>query len=386
MANKKPLKDIQAGRNLPHRFNSYSPSHRSIAKAEDKVTAQEPRHKIRKWLLIVFLCLLILVVGAAIFIGLWDARNISSAESKMFGTNDVFSLLSRAPLKGAGSGRVNILLVGYSIDDPGHSGAQLTDSIIVLSMSTTSHTGYILSIPRDLGVNLGSNYCRDGTDYCKINEAYEDGGMSLLEQVISTNFQIPINYYAIIDYTAVRDVVNAVGGIDVTINSPEGQLYDPNKDYTTGQPLVDLTNGPHHLDGEQALDLTRARGDILPNTSSEPIGFANGDFQRTADQRQVLTAIKAKLNWKLVLNPRKNSQILNAVAGNVKTDIKATEVRSVFGLFNSIPSPKLQSLSLQDLNGKDYLSNTYLDGDTQSPAAGINDYSQIDAALQQLSQ
>src|SRR5579862_2820844 len=258
MADKKPPKDIQTGRNLPHRFNSYSPGHRNIAKSQEEVIPEQPRHKIRKWLLLSFLFLVILVVGAAVFIGLWDIRNISSAESKMFGTNDVFSLLSRAPLKGADSGRVNILLVGYSVDDPGHSGAQLTDSIIVLSMSTTSHTGYILSVPRDLAVNLGSGYCKSGGDYCKINEAYEDGGMSLLEQTVSTNFQIPIDYYAIIDYTAVRDVVDAIGGIDVTINSPDGRLYDPNRDFTTHGPLVDLTNGVHHLDGEQALDLTRA--------------------------------------------------------------------------------------------------------------------------------
>ena len=99
---------------------------------------------------------------------------------------------------------------------------------------------------------------------------YPSGGMGQLEQVVEENFGIAINYYALIDYSAFRDAVNAVGGIDVTIASsdPRG-LYDPNIDYTTHGPLVKLTNGVHHLNGQQALDLVCARGD-----SANSYGFA----------------------------------------------------------------------------------------------------------------
>ena len=382
MARPKNTNNIQTGRNLPHRFNSYSPSGRGVTPYGEPpaVVVAEPKKGWGRRLLGLFLFFLILLFLAAIAIGVWDARNIAAAESKMFGTGNIFNLLSRSPLKGAGSGRVNILLVGYSIDDPGHSGADLTDSIILLSMSTTTRTGYLLSIPRDLYVKI------PGFGYGKINEAYQDGGMGLLEQIVANNFQVPIDYYALIDYAAVRDTVNALGGIDVTINSPDGRLYDPNRDYSTHGPLVDLTNGTHHLNGEQALDLTRARGD--PSPYGVAIGFEQADFQRTADQRQVLTAIKNKLNWKVVLNPRQNSQILNAVASNVKTDIQATEIRSIFSLFNSIPSSQLQSISLRSLNGHNYL-NGYTTPYGQSalvPSAGLDDYSQIDSALQPLNQ
>src|SRR5665213_1561264 len=96
-------------------------------------------------------------------------------------------------------------------------------SIILLSMNTTSKTGYMLSIPRDLYVNI------PGFGYAKINEAYQDGGIGLLEQVVSSDFQVPIDYYALINYASVRDTVNALGGITVNIASqdPRG-LYDPN--------------------------------------------------------------------------------------------------------------------------------------------------------------
>jgi len=320
---------------------------------------------------------MVVILAAVILLGVWDARNISSASSKLFGSGNLMSLLRPSGLKGAADGRVNVLLVGYSVDDPGHPGATLTDSIILLSMSTVSKTGYMLSIPRDLYVKI------PGNGYAKINETYQDGGINLLEQVVSSDLQIPIDYYAIINYTSVKDTVNALGGITVNIQSqdPRG-LYDPNISPVDGGPLK-LANGPQLLDGQTALNLTRARGDAYGS-----YGFAQADFDRTQHQRQVLTAIKQKLSWKLILNPRKNSQILNAVADNVKTDVTADEARPLFGLFNSIPSANLQSLSLRDLNGHNYLDSytTVYGQSALVPLAGINDYSQIQAALSSFSQ
>ncbi|MBX4197166.1 LCP family protein [Candidatus Saccharibacteria bacterium] len=366
---------VQTGRALPNRVSSYSPSHRTSASAypEPVLTSTKPRSI---WKRLVVL-LLAIIFGAIIVVGVWDARNISSAANKMFGSGNLFNLLNSSALKQTDNGRVNILLVGYSVDDPGHPGASLTDSIILLSLSTQSKTGYMLSIPRDLYVNI------PGSGYAKINEAYNDGGISLLEQVVSKAFQTPINYYALINYASVRETVNALGGISLNIKSsdPRG-LYDPNISPVDGGPL-ELANGQQTIDGQVALNLTRARGDAYNS-----YGFAQADFDRTQHQRQVLTAIKDKLNWKIVLNPRKNSQILNAAANNVKTDLSASEARPLFGLFNSIPSSNLQSLSLRDLNKVNYL-RSYTTSYGQSaliPAAGINDYSQIVDALSPFNQ
>jgi LCP family protein required for cell wall assembly len=273
------------------------------------------------------------------------------------------------------NGRVNVLLIGYSIDDPGHPGANLTDSIIILSMNQSTRTGYMLSVPRDLYVKI------PGYGYGKINEVYRDGGIELLEQIITRDFPVPIGYYALINYSAVRDSVDALGGITVNISSadPRG-LYDPNISPKDGGPLK-LSNGNHSLDGQTALNLTRARGEIYGS-----YGFPQSDFDRTQHQRQVITAIKDKMNWKLVLNPVKNQNILNAAANNLKTDIKTTEIRSIFGLFNAIPSSKLQSVGLRNLNGHNYLTS-YTTAYGQSalvPADGLSDYSSIDSALSQL--
>jgi len=370
-------KEIQTGRNLPPMYTSYSPGYKANPRAAPQVEELPlKQYSWRRWLARLTFIFLALVMASAIFIGLWDIRNISSASQKMFGSGSIFDLLSRQPLKSSDSGRVNILVVGYSIDDPGHPAAALTDSIMLLSMDPSTKSGYMLSIPRDLYLKI------PGYGYGKINEAYKDGGMDLLEQIVSGNFQIPINYYALVNYASVRDTVNALGGITVNIKSsdPRG-LFDPNISPHDGGPLK-LAAGPQKLDGQTALNLTRARGDPC-GCGQYAYGFAQSDFDRTQHQRQVLTAIKDKLNWKLVLNPAKNQKILDAVSNNVKTDIQATEIRSVFGLFNSIPSAKLQSLSLRDLGGKNYLTSYRAPGgqDALIPLDGISDYSSIDAAL-----
>lgn len=323
---------------------------------------------------LVLVLALLLVVSAAI-IGIWDARNISAASQKMFGSGNIFSMLNSGSLKTDNNGQVKVLIAGYSIDDPAHPGASLTDSIILLSMNPAKHTGYMLSIPRDLYVKI------PGFGYGKINEAYEDGGMPLLQQIVESDFQTQIGYWALLNYAAVRQAVNALGGITLNIASPDPRgLYDPNISPVDGGPLK-LSNGVQSLDGQTALNLTRARGETYGS-----YGFPQSDFDRTQHQRQVFTAIKDKISWTLILNPRKNSRILDAVASNVKTNIQVSEARPLFGLFNRIPSSSLQSLSLRNLNGKNYLASSYYEGSTLSPAAGLDDYSQISAALQQISQ
>ncbi len=372
MTKKHIRRENKASPNLPmkSRYSSYHPIDRSSAiDTPIGFDAKNPKKRIFFKIIIFFL---ILSMAAAVSVAIWDARNISTASQKLFGSGNLLDLAdSSAPITDD-KGRINIVLVGYSVDDPGHPAATLTDSIILLSMNPATKSGYILSIPRDLYVRF------PGGGYGKINEAYQRGGMELLEQVIARDFKIQPGYYTLFNYAAVRDTVDALEGITVTIDSPDERgLFDPNISPKDGGPLR-LVNGSQDLDGQTALNLTRARGDAYNS-----YGFPQADFDRTQHQRQVLTAIKQRLNWKLILNPIKNQKILNAAADNVKTDIKANEIRSIFGTFNSIPNTNLKSLSLRKLNDKNYLTS-YTTPYGQSaliPAAGINNYTEISNAL-----
>lgn len=371
---KKPASKKTSARAIPPRYSSYQPGRQKKHPDLEQEPLEPKRLSWPKILLRSLLLLFAAVLILVIIIGVWDARNISSASRKMFGSGSLLELMNPQPVKTDSYGRVNVLLAGYSIDDPGHPGSALTDSIILLSMDGSHHTGFMLSIPRDLYVRI------PGFGYGKINEAYRDGGMPLLTSVVSQDFDTPIGYYALIDYAAVRQTVDALGGITVDIQSkdPRG-LYDPNINKADGGPLK-LANGKQVLDGQTALNLTRARGDPC-GCGKFAYGFAQSDFDRTQHQRQVFTAIKDKLNWKLILNPLKNGRILQAAANNVRTDIKANEIRTIFSTFNGIPSSNLKSLSLRDLNGVNYLKSTHYSGDTLSPAAGLDDYSDIITAL-----
>ena len=369
---KKP--SLEAKRYDVHRtLQSHTPSTPgTLAQPEAELIERKRRPWWKRLLYLLFIaCLLIIIL-----IG-WDIHNFSNASQKMFGSGNLFDLLGNSSLRGEQRGRVNVLIAGYSVDDPGHPGASLTDSIILLSMNTTDHTGYMLSIPRDLYVQI------PGHGYGKINQAYQDGGMSTLEQIVSSNFGVAVDYYMLLNYGAVRGIVNSLGGISVNIKSPDPRgLYDPNISKADAGPLK-LSNGQHQLDGQTALNLTRARGDAYNS-----YGFPRSDFDRAEHQRQVFTAIKQKADWHLILNPLKNRQFFNAVGNNVKTDVRLNEVRRLYGLFNGIPNSRLQSVSLNNINGHNLLTGytSYYAGSALIPAAGIFDYSQIKAALGQLNQ
>lgn len=350
-------------------------------------------HKVRNVFITVLIAALLLGGGY----GGWVGWKFTDNAVRVFGWGGLFSLFWPSHLKGEDTGRVNILLAGDSSDDPGHQGANLTDSIMVISINTRDHTAYLLSVPRDLYVNIPN------VGYAKINETYQDGneqnfaqpgyavnGMGLLEEVVSQKLGIPIDYYALVNYSAFRDAVDAVGGITVNIQSPDGRLYDPNRDFVTNGPLVDLANGPHQLNGEQALDLARARGD--PSQYGYAVGYENSDFTRTANQRMMLVSLKDKATSFTVLsNPIKFGNLLDSFGTNVKTDLTLGNVRRLYTIAGKVPSSSIQSASLNaaDYNGQkgvDLLTGytTPSGEDALVPTAGIEDYSQIDDYVQQL--
>jgi LCP family protein required for cell wall assembly len=281
------------------------------------------------------------------------------------------------------NGRTSILLAGYSADDAGHSGANLTDSIMMVSIRQSDNSAVMISIPRDLYVNI------PGHGYSKINAAYEygeqdgfseagyaAGGMGLLEKMVQEATGIDSNYYALINYAAFKDTVDAVGGVSTTINSTDSRgVYDPNTS-------INLPNGVANLDGQTALNLARARGSGLG-----AYGFADGDFTRTQYQQQILIALKQKVGSASVdLNPLKISNLVTAVGANVKTDLQLGEVLSLYSASKNLDTSSIESYTLNDVGGTNLL-DYYTTPSKQSaliPADGIGDYAGIQSAVNQL--
>jgi LCP family protein required for cell wall assembly len=336
----------------------------------------------KKKVILTLLTLFILIGGAGVAFG---ASLIGNLDKALHGNifSDVHALVSTTKLSGEDQGRVNILLAGDSADDPGHAGADLTDSIMLLSIDTKNHTGFMLSIPRDLWVNI-PNYGQ-----AKINSAntitnfsqsgYPSGGMGQLQEIVQTDLGIPVNYYALLNYNAFKDAVNAVGGITINIQSPDPRgIYDA---YTQ----LSLPNGIDHLSGQEALNLARARGDNSAGDVS--YGLPNSDFDRTMHQRQMLVALAQKAkSLSILANPFKASKVFSSFTNNISTNLNFADVLRLNQLTKGMDITKLQSITYS-YGGPNGLLTDYVapDGeDALSPTEGVNDFGQLQQFYQQL--
>lgn len=301
--------------------------------------------------------------------------------AKMTNSNplSVLGAFRRVPLKNE-NGRTNILVAGNSADDDGHAGGDLTDSIMLLSVDTDKKTALMLSIPRDLWVKI------PGNGHTKINSVYSYGGMDKLVSTVSTELEIPIHYNALVNYAAFKDMVDAVDGIKITIDSddPRG-IYDSNLDWTSRNccSLAKYPNGPVELDGKKALNLARARGNGYGS-----YGF-NADFTRSEHQRKMLVAVKDKaMSSETLSNPLKISNLVSAVGKNVSTDLELAEIQTLYSYIKDIPNNKIDSYNINTLKGeKTTMLENYATPDGQSaliPAAGLDDFSEIAAQLERV--
>jgi polyisoprenyl-teichoic acid--peptidoglycan teichoic acid transferase len=328
--------------------------------------------KHRRWKKIAFRSGLgVLVVG--VIIGGWLGFKVIGNLDKVLHGNifsDAGALVSSTTLKGEVQGRVNVLLLGDSADrtDAAANGGELTDSMMVVSIDTKNQTAFMLSIPRDLWVNVPNE------GWAKINSTYETDGFSGVEQLVDEDLGIPIDYYALVNYQAFEGLVDAVGGITVNIQSPDPRgLYDPQP--FPGAAAFKLPNGEDTLNGLQALDLARARGEGYGS-----YGFPNSDFTRTQHQRQMLVAIAQKAeSIGVVSNPIKVSQIFDTLGNNVQTNLTLADSLQLIKLTKGIKLSAIQSLAYSNSGTNPLLADyTSPDGEESlMPAAGLGDYSQL---------
>lgn len=269
-----------------------------------------------------------------------------------------------------GDGRINILLLG--IGGPGHDGADLTDTIMLASIDPINDKVQLLSVPRDLWVHI------PGDGYQKINAAYaygkeqsrsqnnvgqEQDGLALLDKTLQPVLDgVTINYHVLLDFSAFKQMVDAVGGI--TINVPE-TLYDPTIAWENhGNPLI-ARKGPQEFNGQQALLYARSR-----ETSS--------DFARAERQRLIITALKQKIfSAGTFSNPVRISSLLDSLGQNVYTDFSSTDMRCLYRQMSTIPSSSIASLDMVT-PPNDLLTTGNMNGlSIVEPKAGLFDYSDI---------
>jgi len=179
-----------------------------------------------------------------------------------------------------GASRVTVLVMGLDYRDwAAGEGAPRTDSMILLTVNPLDRTAGILSIPRDLWVNIpGFDYGRINTAY-SLGEAYkypEGGGPGLAMATVEELLGTPIDYYAQIDFGAFIRFIDEIGGVEIMIEKKM-------KVDTIGGKTKTLRPGNQVLNGELALGYARAR-----NTEG-------GDFDRAFRQQEVIIALRNRI-------------------------------------------------------------------------------------------
>ncbi len=179
------------------------------------------------------------------------------------------------------SRRTTILLLGMDRRNSAET-YTLTDTILLLSINPAQQSASLLSIPRDLYVEI-PEYGQHRINAAFILGSREGGdasGAELAMRTVEQNLGVNVDHYALVDFNTVVNVVDAIGGI--TVRVPE-RIDDPQyPDMSYGYDPFVIEAGEHLLDGETALKYMRSR-------------HGSTDFNRARRQQQVVLAFRDEL-------------------------------------------------------------------------------------------
>lgn len=227
-----------------------------------------------------------------------------------------------------------ILLLG--IDRRPVGGSLNTDTIMLFRIDPQNQTIAILSIPRDLYVDIpGHGPGRVNTAYAS-GEGDGTGGLALARQTVSDIAGIPVEHAALLDFDSFVTFVDAIGGIDVDVPYA---ISDPTyPDSGIGYDPFYMPAGLQHLDGITALKYARTRA------------TPGGDFTRIARQRQVVLAVRDRI-LDLNLLPSliaQSPQLWTTFQDSLETDLSLGTIVDLAIAANSIPSEQIKTAAIDE--------------------------------------
>lgn len=227
-----------------------------------------------------------------------------------------------------GASRITVLIIGLDARDVNES-APRSDTMILLTIDPLTKTAGMLSIPRDMWVNI------PGFGYSRINTAYSSGegnklpggGPELARKTVEQFIGVPVQYYAQVDFNTFVQFIDRIGGIDI-YNDEELRL-DP---IGPGQKIILTCCGIRHLGGIKALAYARHRkGD-------------EGDFGRARRQQKVIIAIRDK-----VLDPAifptlisQADELYNEFSSGIRTNMPLDTAIQLAVLAKDIPVSSIE--------------------------------------------
>lgn len=238
-----------------------------------------------------------------------------------------------------GAKRRNILLLGVDSNGEGTDPFEgtRTDTIILMNIDPRTKSLNAISIPRDSKVYLPGDH---GVQ--KINAAHAIGGINMTIKTIEDTLGVKIDRYIIVHDQAVREIVDALGGVDIYVE--KNMHYN---DYS-GKLFINLQKGNNHLSGKEVVGYLRFRHDPM------------GDIGRTQRQQWFLRGMMEALKKPETL--AKLPEIINVAKKYIKTNMSFYELSQYAGLAKHLDMDKIEIAMLPGApNKKGYISYWILD-------------------------
>lgn len=228
--------------------------------------------------------------------------------------------------------RINVLILGLDKRQC-ESPPWRSDTMIVATLDPQTKTAGLLSIPRDLWVDI------PGFKPNRINTAhfagdaykYPGGGPALAKKTVERNLGIPIHYYVRIDFQGARKIIDTLGGVTIDVEKPI--MDDRYPDDTCGTISINIPTGVQHMDGERALQYARSR-------------HGSSDFSRARRQQKLLFAMRDKA-LSLNLLP-KLPQLLITMGDTVDTDLSPREILALAPIAAQIRQEDIRSAVIDE--------------------------------------
>ena len=346
---------------------------RRVSKAELK------RRQRKKWIIlgIEFFVVFILII-ALFFITKLDVIHKDYIDEDEIQTNDTVNsedmleefLISEEDVKFNNisddmQGYRNIALFGVDARNNNLGKGVRSDTIIIASINETTKEIRLASVYRDTYLNMGND------TYNKANSAYAYGGPKQAINMLNMNFDLNITDYVTVGWGAVADTVDALGGIEIDVDSAEIthlNNYQVETSQSLGRKYTKLTQtGMVNLDGIQAVSYCRIRY------------TAGDDYKRAERQREVIQALADKAQAVALKNPATLNDIANDVFPSTATSLTLNEILSLLsdiGSYKIVVGGKGDCVIPSDLSTNVTLLHEFLFGDTgYVPSSEVQNYS-----------
>lgn len=256
------------------------------------------RGRKRRVLLRLLAGLLVLLTGAAVA-GWAYGRSLNSDLKRTDAFNGL-SLNGRPPVRVAGA--MNVLLLGSDSRDPDNTADSRSDTMMLLHLNADHQHAYVISIPRDSWVHVPESPDGEhGAAMAKINSAYAWGGVPLAVRTVEQFTDVRVDHVVLIDFSGFQQIVDAVGGVDLTVDQTVTSIFPPYRVFQQGR---------RHFTGAEALDYVRQR-----------YQFADGDFARERHQQQLMKAVLDKAaTVGMLSDPGKLNTFLHSVTRSMTVD------------------------------------------------------------------